>query len=96
MSRLEEKLIELGYEFYCPNYYMKLYCDQRIFIELRYNQNIQDYYVEAHYWNFKLKKQIDNLQLAFNELQKDLEILNKCEKNEKYKGNWKILRECEE
>ena len=83
MTKLEEKLIELGYEFYCPNYYAKLYCDQTIYIELRYKQYIQDYYVEAHYWNFKFKKQIDNLQQAFNELQKDLEILKECEEDEK-------------
>lgn len=88
MTKLEQKLIELGYEVddwlswsftnvaYSKNYRMHnivIYVDkdtqtykwQRVLPLICYNN----------------KQDIDNLQKAFNQLQKDLEVLKNDEKN---------------
>lgn len=87
MTKLEEKLIELGYEFdhyevfTKQNSYRKVFGDidcAGIFIYTNKNSNkIVSYYAI----NGVVKSQIhiDNLQQAFNELQKDLEELKKYE-----------------
>ena len=84
MTKLEEKLIELGYEsdLIWSSYGRKCYRKECNFHTLviyltkktgkisipRVLSNI--FYEEQH--------QIDNLQLAFNVLQNDLDVLNKC------------------
>lgn len=88
MSRLEEKLIELGYEFdhyevfTRQNSYRKVIGDINncagIFIYT--NKNINK--IESYYSiNGTVTSQIhiDNLQQAFDVMQKDLEILKECE-----------------
>lgn len=87
MSRLEQKLIELGYEFdhyeifTSQNAYKKLIGDidcSIIFIYTNKDINeIATYYVI----NGIVKSQIhiNNLQQAFNEMQRDLEELKQCQ-----------------
>ena len=79
MTKLEEKLIQLGYKKILHNFMTKLtnyqkdfaFCKIRIFVrdgdlvmyELDQNCGYQEQY------------ELDNLQLAYNQLQKDLEVL---------------------
>lgn len=78
MTKLEEKLLELGYEkSNIPRIYIKrIYCNN---IQLTICGNtvlspkIQTNNIVEYQW------EIDNLQQAFNELQKDLEELKKYE-----------------
>lgn len=82
MSRLEEKLKELGYK-----YVESINCFGKkhsrfisIFIELNKDKSkVNDYDVEYTTYRFKKQQQIDNLQQAFNEMQKDLEVLKEYE-----------------
>ena len=80
MPKLEQKLAELGYK---PYYrcYEKIVGKISIFVE-PFNEpftKIYKMYVynDNHY--IKKQEQLDNLQQAFNEMQKDLEILKECE-----------------
>ena len=80
MTKLEQKLQELGYK---PYYrcYEKIVGKISIFVE-PFNEpftKIHKIYVYNENNYIKRQEQIDNLQLAFNELQKDLEILKECE-----------------
>lgn len=82
MSKLEEKLQELGYE-YNKNfmYYRKEINDHiRINIEV-FKGQICDYRI-LDTKVIKTQEHIDNLQQAFNEMQKDLAILKEIEKDE--------------
>lgn len=82
MTKLEQKLIELGYkEIECINCFGKKHSRFiSIFIELNKDKSkVNDYDVEYTTYRFKKQDQIDNLQQAFNELQRDLEILKECE-----------------
>ena len=79
MTKLEQKLAELGYK---PYYrcYEKIVGKISIFVE-PFNEpftKIHKMYVynDNHY--IKKQEQLDNLQQAFNEMQKDLEILKEC------------------
>ena len=86
MTKLEEKLIELGYTQFThiKTYFQKEFnCAFHKVIFL--NDQLTE--VKGHkispYGAFRTQQDIDNLQLAFNEMQKDLEILKKCKENEK-------------
>lgn len=78
MATLEQKLIELGYK-----YIESINCFGKkhsrfisIFIELTKDKSkVNDYDVEYPMYRFKKQEQINNLQQAFNEMQKDLEEL---------------------
>lgn len=77
MSRLEEKLIELGYEsdskyMYCKN------LDRCYILIIIYENMIINYGVSSTDFICH-NEDIDNLQLAFNEMQKDLAVLKECE-----------------
>ena len=81
MTKLEEKLIELGYQYYNDDFakittwYKHMNdCDIKIQIDYVSEQII---YTNIQYWTsvFSNQYQIDNLQQAFNQLQKDLEVL---------------------
>lgn len=82
MTKLEEKLIELGYE-----YVESINCFGKkhsrfisIFIELNKDKSkVNDYDVEYNICRFKKQQQIDNLQQAFDVMQQDLEELKKYE-----------------
>ena len=87
MSRLEDKLVELGYEF---DHY-EVFTNQTAYrkpigdidcaiIMIFTNKNINKI-VSYYAINGIVKSQIhiNNLQLAFNEMQKDLKILKECE-----------------
>lgn len=85
MTKLEAKLIELGYgkikvtDFYSNKRpFVKHRKSWSIRINVLYNQNNKiEHYIEPRY--IYSQHQIDNLQLAFNEMQKDLEELKSCQ-----------------
>ena len=84
MTKLEEKLLELGYKYIeSINCFGKKYSRFiSIFIELNKDKSkVNDYDTEYTTYRFKKQEQIDNLQQAFNEMQKDLEELKKYESN---------------
>jgi hypothetical protein len=84
MTKLEEKLIELGYEEHTSmifnrkrwvktiieDYYLVIYTNEMI-------SEIKEKECFIHLIDIKLYDQygIDNLQQAYNQLQKDLEVL---------------------
>ena len=85
MTKLEEKLIQLGYEWAgntlsnCPRYYKYtnhngMEYELCIVISLDKNKIFYDAVYVEHY-GFETQTHIDNLQQAFNQLQKDLEVL---------------------
>lgn len=86
MTKLEQKLIELGYEFdyyevfTSRNAYRKIIGDiDGAIIMIFTNKNINKivgYY--AINGIVKSQIQIDNLQQVYNEMQKDLAILKEC------------------
>ena len=85
MSRLEEKLIELGYEKE-ENYrmYVKNYLETDIEIWHILTFGNDEISLSKIYWgrfDFTKQEHIDSLQQAFNEMQKDLEVLKSVESN---------------
>lgn len=97
MTKLEQKIIELGYDIDVAEYiYNKIayktflkhfeFC----YIEVKvYSSFALSHFSAIKPINFRIKyefdgfakqKTIDDLQLAFNVMQKDLEILKECEK----------------
>ena len=80
MTKLEEKLIELGYElngeYYNYNVYRKRISANDLFVEVFHNLSL-DYCIDVGY--VYSQQDIDNLQKAFNEMQKDLEELKNYE-----------------
>ena len=77
MSRLEEKLIELGYskrEYSKVQYFKSIY-GGIIHLDIT---DLVSTYVEPKYI-IHFQQDLDNLQQAFNEMQKDLEILKGVE-----------------
>ena len=85
MTKLEEKLIELGYEkrevFYQNNnIYRTKYIksvNNVAYIEINVYENYT-YYVRNEY-AISNQSMIDKIQQAFNVMQRDLEILKECE-----------------
>lgn len=85
MSKLEEKLIELGYVRYglagYGHYYSKKLGNE-IEMVIYYDDKedfITHYCIKKEY-SFYNQQDIDNLQQAFNQLQKDLKELKQDEK----------------
>lgn len=78
MTKLEQKLIELGYEKGYLNAYHKKF-NNMIFltIELYEPKTFGSIYSDRK--EYRIQKHIDNLQQAFNQLQNDLKELKKCE-----------------
>lgn len=81
MTKLEAKLIELGYtqDEYNPYVYYKD-CIGLTGISLYIKTKIEGK-VWTLYKDFKYQSEIDNLQKTFNEMQRDLEVLREYENN---------------
>ena len=90
MSKLEKKLIKLGYEIKESVVKDRKFCFKKIedsFITIYTNKKITKVISEESYINcidniFYLKdyeKRLNNLQQAYNQLQKDLEELKECQ-----------------
>ena len=79
MTKLEEKLIELGYKKDFEYYWEKAKWVNNSFIVYQINKKLKGRLVDC---SISSQQHIDDLQLAFNEMQKDLEILKECEENE--------------
>lgn len=84
MTKLEQKLQELGYKqdtFISTIFYGEIKNDCRFHKDIFLNDILTE--VKAHkvtpFCAFRTQQDIDELQQAFNELQKDLEILKECE-----------------
>lgn len=81
MTKLEQKLVELGYEesvLVEHSFKRKLFIDSMIIFVLNDNETrIEECKIMAI--SIKTQQDIDNLQQAFNEMQKDLEELKKYE-----------------
>ena len=83
MTKLEEKLIELGYEKYDDNrikrtnFYKNMNgCKIKIMINWNaFGNKIVYSCVQSWTGVFSIQLSIDNLQEAFNQLQQDLEVL---------------------
>ncbi len=83
MTKLEEKLIELGYEEIALDNirYFKWINDWRItFVLNKDNETYQDYFI-AHKKDDGVRtlEDIYQLMFTFNEMQKDLEVLKEYE-----------------
>ena len=81
MSRLEQKLIELGYEYeYFDTYIKHFNRFIKIGIDITIDKKkINCFSVDYDTCHYSRQEQIDNLQQAFNEMQKDLEVLRNVE-----------------
>ena len=80
MTKLEEKLIELGYErcsYYKYEKKFETYCE--MFCEVDIKEKPKGRLRLGIYDWIYTQQDIDNLQQAFNEMQKDLEVLKKHE-----------------
>lgn len=84
MTKLEEKLLELGYAIENTDWTYKqaikeyMNCSINIqFNKEKYGNNITFKCVKPIF-SIKSQQDIDNLQQAFNQLQKDLEVLKEC------------------
>ena len=83
MTKLEAKLIELGYVYIKHNDYFKKQYSRFIYksIELHKNKlKVNDYGVDYKTNFIRKQQQLDNLQKTFNEMQRDLEVLREYEK----------------
>lgn len=76
MTKLEEKLLELGYELETHTYIKRLKGNIALCIYVTPNRLIGG--VECDKF-FMYQFQIDNLQQAYNQLQNDLEVLKEYE-----------------
>ena len=76
MTKLEQKLIELGYEKGKIAYQKSLKGNIEIYIYVFPNELVGG--VEQHDHYVMYQSQINNLQQAFNQLKKDLEVLKEC------------------
>lgn len=81
MTKLEEKLIELVYELYYarrPDIWEKDF-NENIIIMIYTTNGVEGWVSVSQLASFRTQQYIDNLQQAFNEMQKDLAILKECE-----------------
>ena len=77
MTKLEQKLVELGYKEYKNELLEEHYWYKQIGkVLIIWEDN--DLFVDG-FWRIHKQNDIDNLQQAFNQMQKDLEILKECE-----------------
>ena len=81
MIKLEQKLIELGYEKVYFTLWEKIFLNNFIIRLEVIDNKITDRFELVNHQNIIIRTQfeIDNLQQAFNQLQNDLEILKECE-----------------
>jgi hypothetical protein len=79
MTKLEEKLIQLGYEkeYRRRNKYVKRFRLCELIIRL-HKEEITDFYIDINI-TINNQYQIDVIQQAYNQLQKDLEVLKQCQ-----------------
>ena len=80
MSKLEEKLQEFGYRYSFDNsegyLYIKTHNKKYIFnVLLSYSKRRIENYDVANVYDFHSQKDINDLQQAFDVMQKDLELL---------------------
>lgn len=80
MTKLEEKLLELGYEYIAHHdYFQKRFQTSRfvcIIIDLNSDKSeINDFGIEYKNNFIRKQEQIDNLQQAFKVMQQDLSLL---------------------
>ena len=87
MTKLEEKLIELEYECYglslngyCYNKRFNGRIDLKIIYDKTYRNRINGWKVNYYPVSVTSQQDIDNLQQAFNQLQKDLKVLKEYAK----------------
>ena len=80
MTKLEQKLIQLGYKRTgCCNF-IKQVLENSILIKLDIERKeIRETYVDYYAIGVSYQWQIDALQQAFNQLQSDLEVLKECQ-----------------
>lgn len=81
-SNLESELLELGYEEIgiLKNHYVKRFCiGVLIYITFDTSNKCVGYVKELPLYMFDSQEQINNIQQAYNQLQKDLEVLKEYE-----------------
>lgn len=73
---LEERIFNLGYVLN-DNIYEKAYNDEiyQTIILTKGKRKIIDYYIYYNFGWFEKQEQIDNIQIAFNRLQRDIKEL---------------------
>lgn len=81
MAKLEDKLIKFGYKKVYFTLWEKIFLNNFIIRLEVIDNKITDRFELVNHQNIIIKNQseIDNLQLAFNEMQKDLEVLKQCQ-----------------
>lgn len=79
MTKLEQKLIELGYkqDKLIPFTYNKKF--KNIPLIIINNGGLAGVVNISRFKTITTQEEIDNLQQAFNEMQKDLEVLKQCQ-----------------
>ena len=82
MTKLEQKLIELGYkeQDYIHKVFLKDLFPYSIFIQLE-DDKIRNYAINSYCFSISIQRDMDKLQRVFNEMQKDLVELRKYESN---------------
>ena len=99
MTKLEEKLNELGYkpydDFMLIRTFIKIYNDKwNLIMETGlYETKVIECYVDLDAMTIHTQQDIDDLQQAFNVLQKDLEKLRQIESKENLKECIKALND---
>ena len=87
MTKLEEKVVELGYKpswiGWETNYFVKFYDDKWNLIigTGMYGTNVIECYVDLDGMAIYTQQDLEDLQQAFNVMQKDLKGLKKYENN---------------
>ena len=79
MTKLEQKLLELGYKQDFPDYLYKKYIQEFVLSIDTLNLSNSKMFISYFTYSFNSQQQIDNLQQAFNQLQNDLKELKECE-----------------
>ena len=80
MTKLEEKLKELGYEKEFPDFIWEKFFTQELLIKIDTRDLSKSRVFPYGIYAFKSQQDINDLQQAFNQMQKDLEELRKYEK----------------
>lgn len=79
MSRLEQKLEELGYEKEFPDFIWEKFFTQELLIKIDTRDLSKSRVFPYGIYAFKSQQDINDLQQAFNVMQKDLEVLKNYE-----------------
>ena len=82
MTKLEQKLIELGYRYknltYSGYFFSRMYNEIEICLFFKDESEVSKAYISTPFI-IETQQQIDNLQQAFNQLQNDLKELKEYE-----------------